>query len=221
MKRAKPASPHLQGSNAEATMRDRILGAAFSAFMEHGYEGTSTLQIATRAKVSKRDIYALFEDKHAILASCISERAKRMRLPLKMPASSDRKALAATLNAFGIAILRGVCDPNVVAVYRLAIAESDHSPEIARLLDKVGRESNRAALTEVLTAAQAKGLFGAVEPATIAGQFFSLILGDLPVRLLLGVINAPRSNEIEQRVQAATEILMAIYPEPKSQTVTT
>src|ERR1700744_5666499 len=110
MKRTRPASRQPQGSNPEATTRDRILGAAFSAFTEHGYERTSTLQIATRAKVSKRDIYALFEDKHAILASCISERANRMRLPLKMPAFSDRKALAVTLNAFGIAVLRGVCD---------------------------------------------------------------------------------------------------------------
>ena len=33
-----------------------------------GYAGTSTLAIATRARVSKRDIYAVFADKRAILA---------------------------------------------------------------------------------------------------------------------------------------------------------
>jgi AcrR family transcriptional regulator len=41
-------------------MRERILRAAFLAFMEDGYAGTSTLDIATRAKVSKRDLYANF-----------------------------------------------------------------------------------------------------------------------------------------------------------------
>jgi AcrR family transcriptional regulator len=195
-------------------VRDRILGAAFSAFMERGYEGASTLDIATRAKVSKRELYALFDNKHAMLAACIVEHAKRMRLPLKLPAAGDRAAVAATLNVFGIAILRGVCDPRVLAVYRLAIAESDRSPEIARLLDKASREANRAALVEWLTAAQANGLFGAAEPATMAARFFALIWGDLLVRLLLRVTTAPKPAEIEQRVRAATEILLALYPEP-------
>lgn len=166
--------------------------------------------------MSKRELYTLFDNKHAMLAACIAERAKRMRLPLKLPAASDREALAATLNAFGVSILKGVCDPKVLAVYRLAIAESDSSPEIARLLDKAGRDANRAALVELLTAARANGLFGAVEPATMAGRFFALIWGDLLVRLLLRVANVPKPTEIAQRVRAATEDFMALYPKPTS-----
>jgi AcrR family transcriptional regulator len=200
--------------SSEAPVRDRVLSAAFSAFMERGYEGASTLDIATRAKVSKRELYALFDDKHAMLAACIAERAERMRQPLKLPPARDREALAATLNGLGIATLKGVCDPKVLAVYRLAIAESDSSPEIARLLDKAGREANRAALVEFLTAARANGLFGAGEPATMAARFFALVWGDLLVRLLLRVTNVPKPTEIEQRVRSATEILMALYPEP-------
>lgn len=216
MKRTKTTRRPAPPPDAEMPVHDRILGAAFSAFTERGYEGASTLGIATRAKVSKRELYTLFDNKHAMLAACIAERVKRMHLPLKMPAGDDRNALAATLKMFGIAILRGVCDPKVLAVYRLAIARSDSSPEIARLLDKIGRQTNRAALIELLTAAQANGLFGAVEPATMAAQFFALIWSDLLVRLLLRVTNAPSPNEIEQRVQEATEIIMALYPEPIS-----
>jgi AefR-like transcriptional repressor, C-terminal domain len=107
-----------------------------------------------------------------------------------------------------------VCDPKVLAVYRLAIAESDSSPEIARLLEKTGREPNRAALVALFTSAKANGLFGAVEPATIAARFFALVWGDLLIRLLLGVTNPPEPAEIERRVRAATEVLMALYPAP-------
>jgi len=43
---------------AEATIelpvRRRILDAAFAAFMEQGFAATSTLDIATRARASKR-----------------------------------------------------------------------------------------------------------------------------------------------------------------------
>jgi len=214
VKRTKTVRCGAPESSSETPLRDRVLSAAFSAFMERGYEGASTLDIATRAKVSKRELYALFDNKHAMLAACIAERAKRMRLPLKLPTASNREALAATLNVFGTTILRGVCDPKVLAVYRLAIAESDSSPEIAQLLDKAGREANRSALVELLTAAQADGLLGAVEPATMAAQFFALIWGDLLVRLLLRVTNVPKPTEVEQRVRVATDILMTLYPEP-------
>jgi AcrR family transcriptional regulator len=52
-------------------MQERILGAAFKAFTEDGYGETSTLEIARRAKVSKRDLYAKFGSKHAVLVACI------------------------------------------------------------------------------------------------------------------------------------------------------
>jgi AcrR family transcriptional regulator len=214
VRRTKTASRGTTPRSSETSVRDRVLSAAFLAFMERGYERASTLDIATRAKVSKRELYTLFDDKHAMLTACIAERAKRMRLPLNLPAVESRTALAATLSQFGIAILQGVCDPKVLAVYRLAIAESDSSPEIARVLDKAGREPNRAALVELLTAAQANGLLGAGEPATMAARFFALIWGDLLVRLLLRVTNVPKPTEVEQRVRSATEILMALYPEP-------
>jgi len=45
-------------SSAETPVQERILGAAFKSFTEDGYAGTSTLEIARRAKVSKRDLYA-------------------------------------------------------------------------------------------------------------------------------------------------------------------
>ena len=45
-------------SSAENPVQERILGAAFKAFTQDGYAGTSTLDIATRAKISKRDLYA-------------------------------------------------------------------------------------------------------------------------------------------------------------------
>jgi hypothetical protein len=41
------------------TKRERILDAAFASFMKSGYATTSTLEIATRARVSKRELYAV------------------------------------------------------------------------------------------------------------------------------------------------------------------
>ena len=60
---------------SEPSVRGRILAAAFSAFTERGFAETSTLEIATRARASKRELYALFGSKQDMLIACISERA--------------------------------------------------------------------------------------------------------------------------------------------------
>jgi hypothetical protein len=59
-------------ADAPRPARERILNAAFATFTERGYGGSSTLEIATRAKVSKRELYALFGDKRAMVIACIA-----------------------------------------------------------------------------------------------------------------------------------------------------
>jgi len=107
-----------------------VLEAAFTLFREHGFSSTSMLDIVTRARVSKRDLYALFNNKHALLAACITERAERVRRPLQpaTPVPLTRDALTTLLVELGVSILKTVCHPDVLTVFRLAVAESDRAP---------------------------------------------------------------------------------------------
>src|SRR5271170_269335 len=93
---------------ARNPMHERILGAAFKAFAEEGYAATSTLEIATRAKVSKRDLYANFRSKQEVLAACIRSGAERMRLAPDFPIPDSRQMLAATLTAYAANLVREV-----------------------------------------------------------------------------------------------------------------
>src|SRR6516162_9437573 len=86
---------------SEPSVRGRILAAAFSAFTERGFAETSTLEIATRARASKRELYALFGSKQDMLIACISERAKRLTMPAHLPELHDRETLQQALTAFG------------------------------------------------------------------------------------------------------------------------
>ena len=153
-------------ASPDGSTRERALTAAFAVFRKRGFSGASTLEIATRAQVSKRDLYALFGSKHAMLAACITERASRMRQPLELaaPIPSGSEAVAATLVELGTSILRVACHPDVLAIHRLAIAESDRAPAIARTLDSSGREANHAALGAWLARAQAQRLIDAAIP---------------------------------------------------------
>jgi AcrR family transcriptional regulator len=208
------AKNHAPPMGSDRSARERILAAAFTAFCENGYSGTSTLEIATRAKVSKRELYKICADKPALLKDAITARAQRMRLPLELPAAKDRAALAATLSAFGSAILRGVCDPAVRAVYWLAISEAAHAPEVAQVLDSIGRQASRAALARTLAQAQTDRLIGAGNPATMAVEFFALLWGDLLLQLLLRVADPPSSKALERKAREATEKFLRLYPQP-------
>src|ERR1700724_2627107 len=136
----------------EAAVRERILEAAFAAFMKSGYATASTLEIATRARVSKRELYALVGNKQEVLIACISERAKRFDVPSDLPVLRDRETLEQVLASFGTKLVREISDPTVIAVFRLAISEAVQAPEVARALNSIEREETAACAPDAAAA---------------------------------------------------------------------
>jgi AcrR family transcriptional regulator len=197
----------------ETAVRGRILEAAFAAFTKNGYAATSTLEIATRARVSKRELYATVGNKQEMLIACIGKRAGRLQVAADQPAPRDRETLARVLTSFGTQLMREISDPTVVAVFRLAIAEAVHAPAVARTLDSVGRESSRAALRKVMAQAQASGLLGGRAPE-LAEQFSGLLWGTLMISLLLGVAERPTPRQIAGRARDATAAFLQLHPPP-------
>jgi AcrR family transcriptional regulator len=212
MTTASLSKEHEEGGD-ETAVRARILDAAFAAFTKSGYAATSTLEIATRARVSKRELYALVGNKQEMLIACISARARRLQVPADLPVPHDRKTLAHVLASFGVQLVREITDPMVIAVFRLAIAEAVHAPEVAQTLDSVGRETSRAALRQIMARAQASGLLDG-RPAELAEQLGGLLWGNLLVSLLLGVAKRPNSREIAARARDATAAFLQLHPPP-------
>jgi len=191
-------------------VRDRILDAAFAAFMKSGYAATSTLEIATRARVSKRELYAEVGNKEEILIACIRARATRLKAPADLPIPHDRETLEQVLASFATQLVREITDPAVITVFRLAIADAVRSPEVAQALDSIGREASRAALRQIMTQAQTAGLLEG-RPADLAERFGGLLWGNLMISLLLGVAERPSSREIAARARDATAAFLQLH----------
>ena len=206
-------SKRRQEGGDETAVRERILDAAFDAFMRSGYATTSMLEIATCARVSKRELYALVGNKQEMLIACIRRRAKRFDVPADLPVLCDRETLAQVLVSFGTKLVREASDPTVIAVFRLAISEVIQAPEVARTLDSIARERSRAALRKIMAQAQASGLLTG-RPAELAKQFAGLLWRDLQVSLLLGVADRPNSREIAQRARDAAAAFLQLHPQP-------
>ena len=193
----------------------RILRAAFAAFSEVGYAEASTLDIARRARVSKRDLYARYGSKQAMLIACIKNRARRMGLAPELPAPTSREQLAETLSTFATGIVREVSDPTVIATFRLAIAEARHAPEIAQTLDVAGRGATRGALAALFARAQSAGLIDPGDPPSdpdeMATQYLGLLWEGLMVGMLLGVEAAPTPAAAEVRAARATAAFLRLH----------
>jgi hypothetical protein len=78
--------------------------------------------------------------------------------------------------------------------------------------DEITRLSpdERLALVAQLWDAQTRGLVPGGDPAVLADRYHALLWGDLLIRLLMRLREAPTEREIEARARAATETLMAL-----------
>jgi len=180
-----------------------ILAATFHAFCEHGAAGATTTEIARRAQVSKREIYALFGGKSALFEALVQQRAAAMRQRLALPPPADGPGLLDALEAFGREFLSHLTDPTTIAVYRLAAGEATRAPELGRALDEQGRASVWNALRGWVAEARERGLLFAPDADRAAGSFLALLMADLPVRLMLGAVPTPGPEEIARRSAAA------------------
>ena len=194
----------------EEERRQRILDAAYESFFTHGYAGTSTLAIASKARVSKRDIYTLFGSKQGVLRHCIAERATRMRPP-DLPPPDSREKLAGMLTALGASMVRELTRPGTVAMYRLAITEADRSPEVAEVLDLAGRAAVDEAVRAMFAASVARGLLHG-DPAAIKSLFFAVLMEPgLMLRLLMRVVEAPDEADIAAHAARATAMVLKVH----------
>jgi AcrR family transcriptional regulator len=200
--------------DADDEVHQRILGAAFKAFTERGFARTSTLEIATRAKVSKRDLYASFASKQAMLVACIKSRSTKMQLPADLLRPQSREALTSSLKSFAVNLLTEVTHPSVIAMFRLAISEANSSPEVAQALEGI-RQMNRRVVRELILHAQSLGLIVRGDAAEMADEYLALLWEDLKVSLLMGVVARPNRAEVERRAFKATTVFLRLHPEAR------
>ena len=198
----------------EDTLRHRIMSAAFAVFAERGIAAASTLEIATRAQVSKRELYRSFESKQALLDEClgaVAARARQINGNLDLPPPADAESLAATLETFGVALLCGISHPVVLSIHRLATA--GRTPEVAQVLHAAWADGRRT-LSRLLAAAQSRRLLGPGEPMVLSEQFGALLWGDLLLDLMLGMAAPPGEAEARLRAGMAANALLRLYPPP-------
>jgi AcrR family transcriptional regulator len=190
-----------------ADRRSAILEAASKVFQAKGFQRATTLDIASAAGVSKRDLYALFASKDALLEAMIRRGVDAMVPPAALRPAASRDEVYRALAAFGAALLDLLLSPSVLGLYRLAIAEAPTSAAVGEALLQAGARRSTERVAEFLAAAEADGHVAYVRRDAAVGAYFFALFGDLQMRALLAPSRLIEPAERQRHAALAVLVL--------------
>ena len=194
-----------------AEKRRKILAGAREVFRELGFERSSVDVIAARAGVSKATVYNHFADKKALFVATVVEETDAMRASLAACLERPGGDLEQALQVMGVKIATLWLTPSVAALYRQAIAESAHLPEIGRMVFEQGTLPLQEAVAAHLARWHETGALRIDDPRTAAVTFIALCHGDLVTRMRLGVLEYPVDGAVRATVKRAVRTFVRAH----------
>lgn len=201
-----PREPH--GRSDEKARQ--ILDGARRVFLADGFDSASMNEIARVAGVSKGTLYVYFESKQALFAALIRDE-RRQQAEQLTPLDEGWPDVAATLRAYGVALMKRMTHADVVAQVRIVIAVAPKFPEIGRAFYESGPMHGRDRLAAFLDRQMRAGRLRTSDPLTAATQFLQLCQGDRYKELMFCVADSVSAADIEDMASTAVAAFMAAY----------
>ena len=173
--------------------RSKIIEAAREVLAAKGYSGMTTLDVARRAGISKRDLYQRFSSKDALIVAMVAASAKEMLEPVELGSPETREAFYAILQAFGRKFLSDMLSERRLRFYRVAIAEVETNPAMAKAILTEGTEATTERVRQLFVDAEQRGLARFVDREAAIGAYFYSLMGDLMINALL----SPKFTQLE------------------------
>lgn len=214
----KPATSTFSAAHRVPEERlSRIVSAALEVFSESSFGEATTDKIAHRARVSKRDIYAAFPDKHAILVAVINTVLQNAdeSFTRVIADTHDTTTLSQRLEIIGMTLVGEILSPVTGFISRLILSESARQPPVGLIFFEnwYARRSQLIAQILAESVANAKGRTRHHYDTGQASKHYMALITYLP-QLTAGVgmreIWNPKS--IQAHVQSAVECFLKAHP---------
>ena len=193
-------------SRAEAERRHAaLLDTATRLFLERGLDAVSIDEIAKRAAVAKRFIYARYRDKSALFVAAI-EHWIGDRLDVLQTFAPPPERAEIGLVKFGQKLLDIGLQPDALALQRLLFVAAPRFPELAEHF--IARNRHRAAseIERVLGFYRGRGEIELNNLQAMAEQFFIAVVG-IPQRLALLGLREPPAKQ-RRRLRTAVRLFL-------------
>lgn len=187
----------------------RILSAAAEVIVKKGFEEATTAEIARRARVSKRELYANFRDKRDILAAVITQLQNEAQSDTNLTWSSSGD-LRKVLTQAGSQILAFINSEKFGKLFRIVAAESFRDPVTAQKFYLLGPGRGRKDTAAFMRRHMAAGTLRKADALRAADDFLDLLIS---ARHLTAVVLGQNGAMPEARshVRHAVDLFLCFY----------
>jgi AcrR family transcriptional regulator len=194
-------------------VRRAILEATLNLYLEKGYSGTSTDEIAALSSVSKQTIYRHFADKDGLVRAAILSliAAAEDQGAECFDALAETDDLERDLRAFARQHLIDVIQPDILRMRRRIIAEVERLPDVARAWYEAAPKRAGEKLAACFVRLQERGLLRMADPEIAAEQFNWLILSIPMNRALFDPDSVADTSRHADYADAAVDVFLAAY----------
>ena len=190
--------------------RAAILEIARAAFLQDGYAGTSMSQIAAKVGGSKATLYNYFPSKKDLFVAVADDETAQIFTPL-FDVSEMRGDIRTVLEKFVRRFLALLLSHDLIAFYRLVVAESARFPEIGFAADEFGLKHGLEGITGYFAEAMERGELRRTNALGAAEQFLDLCAGQLHRKRLWAIVCDVSQEAIEAQARRVVMTFLAAY----------
>jgi AcrR family transcriptional regulator len=187
--------------------RQMIYEAARHQFAENGFAATSMETVARHAGVSTKTLYRLIPAKAALFEGMISDRIARFVSIVNLR-SCEHGDLEMALQKALVICAELILDPEVVALYRMMLAEGDAFPAIPETFYRKAMLRTVAALADWLRVRQKLGLIALDNVDEAAGMLLGMMVFEPQRAALYGHQPLPDRAAISERAGACARLFL-------------
>lgn len=183
-----------------------MLETALDMFLDKGYEQTTLEAIATALGMTKRTIYARYEDKAALFKAAVQQAIDRWAMPIEILEALDQDDLENTLLAVARMRVAHVLTPEGLRMQRALNAEAYRFPEIFAAAYDRGSRPVIDYMARLLQRHHDKGTISVPRPFMAATVFLGMVVGGPTRTIVLGA--QPDPQDIDDRISFSVALFL-------------
>ena len=185
-----------------------ILKAAEELFFEKGYEATSLNNILDKIGGSKRNFYTEFGGKAGLFKELVAKHAIRSLAALPTT-RKEGQSFRESLMEFGNAGIRLFQDKESIKLFRIAVMDGTHFPELINMFARSGPVATIDRLTHLLEIAVERQELPASTNCRIAAtHFVAMLHGGKFTEVALNSRCAPPDEDMEKFVASVVDLFL-------------
>jgi AcrR family transcriptional regulator len=194
-------------SRKEQQLRqDELLESALDIFLERGFEETTMEGIAKFVRMSKRTVYAKYEDKSTLFRSAVFRAIDRVALPREALEAVATDDLEETLRAIARIRIANIANPLATKLQRILAAQSYRFPDLFSAAFERGTGPAIEYLGDLFAAHAARGEVIVNDSKRTALSFLALVVGGPTRHIVAG--HPLDQAETDERIEFAVGLFL-------------